>query len=217
MKRLAKIFEVSLLGSIVFITLMAIVLMLRCSPLWSQEASGWAQAIGAVAAIFASGAVATWQSRRQFEDARRLDSLTRSAGEIKMIEAIAGIVDVGNIRTYRLIRNFAWDRETVHELAENRYRYDMKAVKFVHEEYSAIALTEIPNANIIAEVIRLRSITRQLDESIDRALDNHRQINGQGFDNFFNMLDDAHRQMCIAQLSIERELARLKKMQLEHS
>lgn len=67
MNRLRQILVIALLGTIVLLGLMAAVLMIRFSPLWSQEAAGWVQAIGAIVAI----GIAIWVPYWQQEQARR--------------------------------------------------------------------------------------------------------------------------------------------------
>ncbi|KQZ43992.1 hypothetical protein ASD58_19795 [Duganella sp. Root1480D1] len=69
--------------------------------------------------------------------------------------------------------------------------------------------TKIGNAHVIGDVIRLRSIVRQVDENIERTIENHRKMDARVFQNFFQMLDNAHCRLAIAQISIEAELERL--------
>jgi hypothetical protein len=78
MSRFSKLFEVSLLGVIAILALMAMTLMIRLSSLWSQEAAGWAQAIGSVAAILGSFAIARGQALVA-DKARKLDQLEMDA------------------------------------------------------------------------------------------------------------------------------------------
>lgn len=60
MRRIRNMFEMVLVGVIAILSLMGMTLMIRASNLWSQEAAGWAQAIGTILAI--CGAV--WVAER---------------------------------------------------------------------------------------------------------------------------------------------------------
>lgn len=124
MKRLTKFLEIALLGAIVMFGLLAAVMVIRLTPLWSSEASGWAQAIGAV------------------QDGRRLDELTRRANQNQMVEAVVAIIDVGNRRLYHLIKRFEWNRATFSDLAEHRWKYDIHGISEVRAEYSTIPIHE---------------------------------------------------------------------------
>lgn len=64
MKRLVQILEIALISVIVVLAVMAAVLMIRFSPLWSQEAAGWVQAIGSIAAIAGAAWIASDQWRK---------------------------------------------------------------------------------------------------------------------------------------------------------
>lgn len=60
LERLSTIFATAILGLVAACGLFVTALIIRWSPLWSQEAAGWAQAIGSLLAI----AVAIWVPHR---------------------------------------------------------------------------------------------------------------------------------------------------------
>lgn len=70
MKKLFERAEVILVASISILTLVCVLLFLRAfgQPLWTQEASGWAQAVGSVAAILVAIRIAHTDTRLRRED-----------------------------------------------------------------------------------------------------------------------------------------------------
>ncbi|MCC6071429.1 hypothetical protein ACFSQU_17970 [Massilia sp. GCM10020059] len=68
MERIARGLELAFIGVITTVALLGIVLTIRHTPLWSEEAAGWAQAIGSVVAV----GVAIYVSDRQSKSARDL-------------------------------------------------------------------------------------------------------------------------------------------------
>jgi hypothetical protein len=74
---------------ITLVTFIALLLLLRAAgePLWSQEAAGWAQTVGSVAAIGASFMIANTQYRRD----RALDDYRQKADEAKILSLVRAV------------------------------------------------------------------------------------------------------------------------------
>ncbi|MGK5014977.1 hypothetical protein [Janthinobacterium sp. HLS12-2] len=165
----------------------------------------WVQAIGSVAAIFFSGWYATRQAKRQFIDASKLQQIAATNSELKMAEALEMIALLASKRMLHLIREIGWNREIFTNYCTGATHFDKNLLNQIQYDLDAIQLHDLPNSKIIYEIATLRSITRQVKENVTKAFNDYRIMTGQNFASFFNMLDDAHKQMCVSLISLEIE------------
>jgi len=201
--------------SISALSLIGVLLLIRALSciLWSQEAAGWVQAVGSIAAIFVAGQIASWQVKKQFEDARTLEQLSRLTSEMRMLEGLEQIIDFANRRVLRVVRAFEWDRDTFCSIASGERHFDRNILLEVQSETAAIALHEVPNARVIAALINHRSCLRQLHDQLERGLQSYRNLDATRFAQLFNMLDDGHKKLCMAEVEITEALIKLRTSQ----
>lgn len=173
-----------------------LVLLGRSYDLSKSDWSGWVQAIGALLAILASGLIASAQAARQFRDAAKLQHSANVAFELRIAKAIEAIASGTGKSVLHVIKCFEWNRDTVHYIATGHHPYDRNLIIGVQSDLDTISLHDLPSVELIVQVTRMRSIVRQVSENIERALVGYAGMEASAFENFFKMLDDAHRQLC---------------------
>src|SRR5256885_1177099 len=81
--KISRLMAVLVIGLILIVGFLIVILTIRTSPLWSQEAAGWAQAFGTIAAI-----VGTWfVARHQQEHGQRVLQAEVLSADKKKAEA----------------------------------------------------------------------------------------------------------------------------------
>jgi hypothetical protein len=171
---------------------------------WMQAVAGFAQAVGSILAILAAANIATKQSQRQFDDARRIQQMDRAHQAYRVAKATAVICSRISDSLMRLIREFNWDRTKFHEIADARTPFDRKLLAELNADLDAIPLHEVSSARLVEELLSMRSAVRQTGEKVDLALQEHRRMDASHFSQFFYMLDDAHLKIAQGSVIIER-------------
>ena len=127
-----------------------------------QTLAAWVQAAGSILAIVAAFLISFLQHRstlkvlqkqRREANAGRLDVLFELAEQARTLieKANAGIQ--GNVASY-------FEREL-----------DSNDLQGLHEAFASIALHDLPTANSVFAILRLKEVTRQMPSLIQQAVD----------------------------------------------
>lgn len=162
MDRLRNILMNSMIGVVVVLSLMGMTLMIRASSLWSQEAAGWAQAIGSVAAIFG----AYFLGERQAKAALAVVAETDRIVVRRKNDAILALVDTAVNATLRVRQAFDKEGFTVLLLHVN---YDEKIMESLIDALGSVPAYELGTFNSVAAYSRLRVALFHFHSHVKRA------------------------------------------------
>lgn len=186
----------------IIINLIVIGLM---NDLSKSDWASWVQAFGAIAAILASGAIATLQARRQYTDAARLQREAQHQADIRISEAVESLSDWSVQHVLYTIRELKRDYSVFKLIATGKRHFDRTRVTHIQEDLEAIPLPGLPTSAMVASIIRMRANTRQIESSIEMALTHHQNVSAASFVHFCDALESSHMGMCRALITIERE------------
>lgn len=159
---------------------------------WMQAFAGWVQAIGSILAILYAVKISTDQSRRQFEDARRLQRIDQANAALSVSKSTIAIASNVRSSLASLIDQFGHSRTTVMVLADRDSTFDRRVVSEMRSDLEAIPLHELPSSRLVTELLALRSIIQKATVRIEAALDNSRTMDGHDYQMFFDHLDRAY-------------------------
>lgn len=164
----------------------------------------WVQAVGSIAAVIASGMIATIQADRQFYDAHRLQKLERAKQALRLAVAVTTVTEKAVVQVLFVIRWFNWDRETIHQISTGARSFDRSLLEQIKNDLLSVPLHELPSGSLMYSLMSMHSIARLLHENVEKALNGHRQMDANAFASFFAMLDNAHMQMSLHLIDMER-------------
>lgn len=154
MKRTKEILELVLLGIVVTLGLLAVVLMIRWSSLWSEKAAGWAQALGSVAAL----AIAIWVPYRQHETDRALEAERQRLADVRRLKAVKAVL----VQICSLCDGIL--KNVVEGNVERLHRFHPKFLAEYKPVLHGMPLFEIPSPQL---VLLLTMVPRAIDDVVD--------------------------------------------------
>jgi hypothetical protein len=164
---LKKFFEwagVLLIATISGIAFTGFVLFLRTfgEPMWSQEASGWAQAIGAVAAIYFSYRAGLKQGEDALKIVREADKI---AAERKF-DAVLAVVDTAEAYANRISGIFPDGSASYLALS---IHYSERFMNDLMDALQVIPAHELGSYETVSAFLTLRNAMHDLRTNVDRA------------------------------------------------
>lgn len=157
------------------------------SGLSNGDKAGWAQAIGTVLAIFASGWIANRQSKTQYKNSLKLQDMQDKNKELVLTESVVQIIKNSAVRAKHVCSSFK-TRQDVYDIANKVKYYDFDGLTDVIESLKQIPLKDLPSANLVTDIMVLISSLRQLSVQVDKAIFNNRTMNDAEFATFFQVL-----------------------------
>jgi hypothetical protein len=162
-----KLFDwagVLLVTSISTLAFVAVLLFLRTfgEPLWSQEASGWAQAIGAVAAIYFSYRAGQKQGEDALNTVREADKI---AAERKF-NAVLAVVDTAVSYAHRISDIFSEGSASYLDLC---IRYSERFMSDLMDALQVIPAHELGSYETVSAFLTLRNAMHDLRTNVNGA------------------------------------------------
>ena len=164
----------------------------------------WVQAVGSIAAVIASGLIATIQADRQFYDSHRLQKLERARQALRLAVAVTTVTEKAVVQVMFVIRWFNWERENIHLIGSGEKSFDRSLLEQIKNDLLSVPMHELPSGSLMYSLMSMHSITRLLKENVEKALNGHRRMDATAFESFFAMLDNAHMQMCLHFTDMDR-------------
>jgi hypothetical protein len=130
--------------------------------------AGWAQAFASAIAIFAAGAIATRQARRQYEDARSLQEDIRWRKDLAVAEALLEVAAEGSF-ALGYVKHRLGDLNALHRVAGGEY-FDIGLIDQAISALQAIPLHEAPAPSMVTNLIALQANLREVKLEVDNAL-----------------------------------------------
>ena len=165
MQKLHKIVEVALLLMVAVPAIAGILYFLRFfgPPLWSQEGSGWAQAIGAVAAIWFSYQAGKKQADDALDTVREADKLSAQ----RRFDAVLAVADASRAYAQEVCKAFAPDRVSYLHL---RICYAEQLMQNIMDSLQAVPAHELGSYQAVSAMLTLRHALNDFRGNVQRAI-----------------------------------------------
>mgnify|MGYP000913792507 CR=1 FL=1 len=177
------------------------------SNLTSSEWASWVQAIGSIAAIFGAVGIAIWQSNKQHGASLFLLWEEKRLARIESAKALHSLSTGALGLLEHSIKSFP-DRESVHDIAEGRRHFDFGELRIVEGAIQAIAVHTQPHELVRLTMI-VSSTVRQFRESVEFAIQSHREMDANAFKTFFNALSGLTNSLVLTCADIEKEVEKI--------
>lgn len=194
MKTFRNVLEVA------FGILVIALLSISLSTLWPDKEyglSGWIQAVGSILAILAAGQIATLQSKRQFEDAARLQHTDRAHSAFRITRSVIEITENASDLLDKVVEEFGGSGAYVIGIGSGSLTFDKQILNDMRDDLNLIVVYELPSARLISQVIPARAIMREIAREIEVAIANYNTLDALDYKEFFDRLSYAQRRVGI--------------------
>jgi hypothetical protein len=158
--------------------------------LTKSEWASWAQAYGAFIAIIAAGSIANAQARSQFKASVRLQRAEYKLQVFHMAEAVHAISERVTKNFHEVCSCFPRDPLVFSWLRYGLMSFDRKLLDEMESHLREIPLHELLSADVVEQVIVMRSTIRLAVEKTNEALSSSTAMNSSNFDEFFQFLGE---------------------------
>ncbi|WP_313619526.1 hypothetical protein [Achromobacter sp.] len=145
------------------------------APVTSADAAAWIQAAAATLAILASAGIAIFVQTREHRVVKR-----QSAEVAAQIAHYAQFV-------LQSVRDRLSTRQHIYDIAEGNVYFDRSVLDDLLHILSDVSLQDVRDAVITKQLIILRGTVRQLKENVTTLLQQHRELDGHDYTEFFRI------------------------------
>ena len=170
----------------------------------SSELASWVQAIGSIIAILAATGVAVWQSRQQHKTALAVHR--EESRHARRESAKSLLVLCRNCA--RAAEHFSAElssREAIYLVASGAKHFDFEELTALRDAAASVQLHQLPDV-LIGPAMALAATVRQLRQTIEIAIREHRKIDADGFANIFRVLGEMTRSLNATAQDVQREV-----------
>lgn len=151
------------------------------------DKAGWAQAIGTILAILASGSIAICQSKSQYQNSLKLQNIQEKNKELILTESVVEVIKNSAVRVKYVYDTFQSNKD-INDVATKVKYYDFDGLNDVIESLKQIPLKDLPSSNLVTDIMVLISAIRQLNIQVNKAIENYKTMNTTDFNTFFQVL-----------------------------
>lgn len=177
------------------------------SNLTSAEWAAWVQAVGSVVAIGAAAWIAIHQAKLQHNSALTLHKTEKRSEELDITKTIH-VLAVNASKAMKHIAGQLNDRDSIHKAAEGLTPCDVGEMVRIDAYLGDIPLHTLPHSMVTLTMI-LGSSVRQFKEKVEMALELHRKMDADMFEDFFRTLDEMKASIEATCSDIKAEVNRL--------
>ncbi len=175
--------------------------------LTSAEWAAWVQAVGSVAAIVAAAWIAKHQANLQHQNALDLHKTEKRTEQLDITKTLS-VLAANSSNAMKHIANQLKDRESVHKAAEGLVPCDVGELVRIDGYLSKIPLHTVPHS-MVTLTMNLGSTVRQFKEKVEMALQLHRKMDAEMFDDFFHTIQEMNNSIEATCNDISAEVKRL--------
>ncbi len=177
------------------------------SNLTSAEWAAWVQAIGSIIAIFAAAGIAIYVAKLQHENGLKLHETEKRTEKIEIAKTLF-VLATNSSKAIKHIAILLNDRSAVHNAAEGLQPCDVGELQRINKYLNAIPLHTVPHSMVTHTMI-LGSTVRQFKEKVEMALNLHREMDADMFDDFFQTIGEMNTSIEVTCKDIDAEVKRL--------
>lgn len=158
------------------------------TDLTSSELAAWVQAVGTILAVLAAAAIAIWQSKKQHESALALLKAEQRHARLEQAKTLLTLSQ-NCTKAAKHFESQMHDREAVHKIASKETYFDFGELQALQNATTNIPLYILPST-LLTHAMVLGATVRQLKQTIDMAIELHRQIDADQFQKLFKTLGE---------------------------
>ena len=177
------------------------------TELSSTELASWVQAIGSILAILAATGVAIWQSRQQHRIAL---AVHREESRYARREAAKSLLVLCR-NCARASAHFAEElssRDAIYAVASGEKHFDFEELTALRDAAASVQLHQLPDV-LIGPAMSLAATVRQLRQTIDIAIREHRKTDAAGFDDLFRVMSEMTASLNATTQDVQNEVDQL--------
>lgn len=158
------------------------------ADLTSAEWAAWVQAIGTIVAVLAAATIAVWQSKKQHQSALVLHKEEQRHARLEQAKTLLTLCH----NCTKAAKHFAeqmHDRESVHKIASKETYFDFGELQALQSATTNIPLYSLPST-LLTHAMILGATIRQFKQTIDMAIELHRKMDADQFQELFKTLGE---------------------------
>ena len=177
------------------------------TDLSSSELASWVQAFGSIVAIFAAAMIAVWQARRQQEIAlavhREESRHARRESAKSLLVLCRNCANASAHFTSELS-----SMEAIYLVASGEKHFDFEELTALRDAAASVQLHQLPDV-LIGPAMALAATVRQLRQTVEIAIREHRKMDAEGFSNLFRTLGEMTNSLRATEQDVQAEISRL--------
>ena len=177
------------------------------SNLTSAEWAAWVQAVGSIVAIFAAVGIAIYVARLQHNNALDLHKTEKRTEKVEIAKTLF-VLATNSSKAMKHIARQLNDRDSVQDAAEGLEPCDIGELHRIDKYLNEIPLHTVPYTMVTLTMI-LGSTVRQFKEKVEMALNFHRKMNADMFDDFFRAIGEMNTSIEATCKDIDTEVKRI--------
>jgi len=177
------------------------------SNLTSAEWAAWVQAVGSVLAIVAAAWIVKHQANLQHKNALDLHKTEQRTEQADITKTLS-VLAINSSKAMKHISIQLKDRESIHKAAEGLVPCDVGELVRIDTYLSDIPLHTVPHSMVTLTMI-LGSTVRQFKEKVEMALQFHRKMDAEMFEDFFRTINEMNTSIDATCNDINAEVKRL--------
>jgi hypothetical protein len=177
------------------------------SNLTSAELAAWVQAIGSIVAIFAAAAIAILVARLQHNNALDLHKTEKRTEKVEIAKTLF-VLATNSSKAMKHIASQLNDRESVYNAAEGLEPCGVGELHRLEKYLNGIPLLAVPHSIVTLTMI-LGSTVLDFKEKVEMALNFHRKMDADMFDDFFQTIAKMNTSIEATCKDIDAEVKRL--------
>ncbi len=177
------------------------------TALSSSELASWVQAVGSIIAILAATGIAVWQSRQQHKIAL---AVHREESRHARREAAKSLLAISR-NCARASAHFTAElssREAIYKIASGEKHFDFEELTALRDAAASVQWHQLPDV-LIGPAMSLAATIRQLRQTIEIGIRNHRTIDAEGFAALFGVLAELTASLEATTQDVQNELNQL--------
>ena len=178
------------------------------TELSSTELASWVQAIGSILAILAATGVAIWQSHQQHKNAL---AVHREESRHARQEAAKSLLVLCR-NCARASAHFAAElstRDAIHLVASGEKHFDFEELTALRDAAASLQIHQLPDV-LIGPAMALGATIRQLRQTIEIAIRDHRRMDAESFANLFRVLGEMTASLTATTHDVQTEVDHLR-------
>ena len=177
------------------------------SNLTSAEWAAWVQAVGSIVAIIAAAWIAIHVVKRQHQNALELHKTEKRTEKVETAKTLFVLASNSSKAMKNIVTQLS-NRESVHNAAEGLISCDIGELSRINNYLNNIPLHTAPHSMVTLTMI-LGSTVRQFKEKEEIALNLHRKMDANKFEDFFRNIGEMNDSIEATVGDIDAEVKRL--------
>jgi len=158
------------------------------TDLTSSDLAAWVQAVGTIVAVLAAAAIAVWQSKKQHQSALALHKEEQRHARLEQAKTLLALCH-NCTKAANHFSSQMCDRESVHKIASKETYFDFRELQALQNATTNIPLYSLPST-LLTHAMVLGATVRQFKQTIDMAIELHRQMDADQFQELFKTLGE---------------------------